>query len=105
MVICYGGRHVCRPYEKTNFSALEITNLFTRWSSDVAKQTYTVLIVPDFPRKFEANIMVLVRIENDKVIIEEDTTDRPLWRELVRAGIPREQIILTYAGEKLPNNF
>ena len=71
--------------------------------SDVAKQTYTVLIVPDFPRKFEANIMVLAHIENDKVLIEEDTTDRPLWRELVRAGIPREQIILTYAGEKLPD--
>ena len=46
--------------------------------------------------------MVLARIENDKVLIEEDTTDRPLWRELVRAGIPREQIVLIYSGEKLP---
>lgn len=71
--------------------------------SDPAKQTYTVVIVPDFPRKFEANIMVLARVEDDKVVIEEDTTDRPLWRELVRAGIPREQIILAYAGEKPPD--
>ncbi|MBI1278677.1 MAG: hypothetical protein GC179_11175 [Anaerolineaceae bacterium] len=70
--------------------------------SDVARQIYTVPIVPDFPRKFEANIMVLARVENEKVVIEEDTTDRPLWRELVRAGIPREQIILAYIGEKLP---
>ena len=46
--------------------------------SDTAKQTYSVIIVPDFPRKFEANIMVLARIVDDKVIIEEDTTDRPL---------------------------
>ena len=68
--------------------------------SDAAKQTYSVIIVPDFPRKFEASIMVLAHVENDNVIIEEDTTDRPLWRELVRAGIPREQIILAYAGEK-----
>ena len=47
-------------------------------------------------------VVVAARIINDKVIIDEDITDRPLWRELVRAGIPREQIILTYAGEKLP---
>jgi hypothetical protein len=39
---------------------------------------------------------------DDTVIIEHDTTDRPLWKELVRAGIPREQIILAYAGEEAP---
>jgi hypothetical protein len=41
----------------------------------------------------------------DKVVIEEDTTDRPLVNELVRAGIPREQIICTYIGEKLPEEL
>jgi vancomycin permeability regulator SanA len=48
--------------------------------------------------------MVMARVVGDKVIIDEDTTDRPLWKELVAAGIPREQIILTYAGETLPEN-
>jgi hypothetical protein len=33
----------------------------------------------------------------DKVIIDEDVTDRPLWEELVRAGVPREKIICAYA--------
>lgn len=70
--------------------------------SDPERQTYTVIIVPDAPRKCKAGVVVVARIVNDKVIIDEDITDRPLWRELVRAGIPREQIILTYAGEKLP---
>ena len=69
--------------------------------SDPEKHTYAVMIVPDFPRKFDASIMVLARLDNGKVVIEEDTTDHPLWRELVRAGIPREQIVLAYAGEKL----
>lgn len=44
----------------------------------------------------------MARIVGDSVIIEHDVTDRPLLHELMRAGIPREQIILTYAGEPLP---
>lgn len=71
--------------------------------SDPEKHTYAVMMVPDFPRKFDASIIVLARLDNGKVVIEEDTTDHPLWRELVRAAIPREQIILAYAGEKLPD--
>jgi hypothetical protein len=71
--------------------------------SDTEKQTYTVIIVPDPPRKYKAGVVVAARIVNNKVVIDEDITDRPLWRELVRAGIPREQIILSYAGEKLPD--
>lgn len=70
--------------------------------SDSDRQTYAVIIVPDVPRKYKAGVVVAARIVNDKVIIDEDITDRPLWEELVRAGIPREQIILAYAGEKLP---
>ncbi len=70
--------------------------------SDAARQRYTVLVVPDSSRKFDAGITVLARVVDDKVIIDEDTTDRPLWKELVRAGIPREQIILAYAGEQMP---
>jgi hypothetical protein len=67
-----------------------------------SRKIYAVVDVPDYPRKFPAQTIVMARILNGKVIIDEDTTDRPLWKELVRAGIPREQIILAYAGEALP---
>jgi hypothetical protein len=70
--------------------------------SDTKRQIYSVIGVPDYPRKFPAVIVMLTRIEDGKVIIEHDISDRPLWEALVRAGIPRDQIILTYAGEKLP---
>ena len=70
--------------------------------SDDERQRYAVLIVAEPPPKFDAGIMVMARIVGNYVVIDEDTTDRPLWEELVRAGIPRDQIILTYAGEKLP---
>jgi hypothetical protein len=70
--------------------------------SDTEHRHYSVLVFPDYPRKFRAGIVVAARIVNDKVVIDEDRTDRPLWKELVQAGIPREQIICAYAGEKLP---
>jgi len=43
----------------------------------------------------------MARGENDKVVIEEDLTDKPLVDALIQAGIPREQIVLAYAGDKL----
>lgn len=72
--------------------------------TDVKRQLYTVLAVPDYPRKYKAGIVVIARVVDDKVVIEEDNTDRPLVDELMRAGIPREQIILAYAGESLPTD-
>lgn len=69
--------------------------------SDTMRQVFTVLVIPNHPPKFDSGIVVMARVVEDKVIIEEDTTDRPLWKELVRAGIPRPQIICAYAGEKL----
>jgi hypothetical protein len=70
--------------------------------SDTARQRYAVLVIPDYPRKEWAGIVVAARIVNDTVVIDEDITDRPLWEELVRAGIPREKITCTYAGEQIP---
>ncbi|MCC7450458.1 MAG: XisI protein [Anaerolineae bacterium] len=63
------------------------------------EQVYAVVAV-DWPvRHYPASVVVLARIEGDMVIIEEDTTDRPLVDSLVHAGIPREKIIRAYAGE------
>jgi hypothetical protein len=70
--------------------------------SDTVRQHYAVLIFPDYPRKYRAAIIVAARVVDDVVIIDEDITDRPLWKELMRAGIPREKIILTYIGEQIP---
>ncbi len=46
--------------------------------------------------------MVMARIVNDTVIIDEDTTDRPLVNELANAGIPRDKIVLAYLPEPSP---
>jgi XisI protein len=66
-------------------------------------QVYAVLVV-DYPvHRYPAGIVVMARIEDDQVFIEEDRTDRPLLDALVQAGVPREKIVLAYAGEAVPS--
>jgi len=65
---------------------------------DDTRKIDSVLVVP-LKRDIEPHIMVMTRIEGDQVIIEADTTDRPLDEALVAAGIPRAQIVLAYSGE------
>lgn len=69
---------------------------------NIEKKVYAVILIDRPTRKQPANAVVVARIAGDKVIIEEDFTDRPLVDRLLEAGIPREQIVLKYAGEQLP---
>jgi len=77
----------------------------TYYIEDPKRHIYTVIIVPDdnYPLNLKAGVTVMARIVGDKVVIDQDITDRPLYEELIRAGIPRSQIVLAYAGEKLPD--
>src|SRR5262249_51193626 len=78
----------------------------TYYFENPAKLQFAVVIVPDYeyPRKSRAHVVVIAHIVGDAVVIDEDTTDRPLYEELIRAGIPREKIVLLYAGEKPPQS-
>lgn len=49
-----------------------------------------------------ADTGLVARVTDDYVIIEHDMNDKPLVDALVQAGIPREYIILAYAGEPIP---
>jgi hypothetical protein len=71
---------------------------------DEKQQRYTVVVIPeeDHPLVSHTGVIVMARIVGNKVIIDEDITDKPLYEELIQRGIPREQIVLAYAGEKLP---
>ena len=76
----------------------------TYYFEDFANQAFTVVIVPDYqyPRKSKTTVTVMAHIVGNKVVIDEDITDRPLYEALMSAGVPREQIVLAYAGEALP---
>jgi len=70
---------------------------------DDTRQIYAVNAV-DYPRYKEMpDVVVMARIVGDKVVIEHDGTDKPLVQALLQRGIPREQIVLAYAGEPVPD--
>lgn len=46
---------------------------------------------------------LIVRLIGDIVVIDHDNNNKPLVDALVQAGVPREQIVLAYAGETIPH--
>jgi len=69
---------------------------------DNEQQRYAIVSLPNLPRPFPSRVVLMARIENETIIIEEDITDKPLVDALmVNSNIPREQIVLAYAGEML----
>lgn len=66
---------------------------------------YSIVVVSDndYPLERFTRVMMMARIEGDSIIIEADTTDKPLYEGLMHAGVPREKIILAYAGERVPD--
>ena len=64
---------------------------------DASKTTFSVIFSGDG----EVLPVVLARLEHGVVIIDRDQTNKPLVDALMQAGVPREKIILAYAGESL----
>jgi hypothetical protein len=48
------------------------------------------------------NTSLIVHRMGDLILIDQNTNSDPLYEALMQAGIPREQIILAYAGEPVP---
>jgi hypothetical protein len=47
-----------------------------------------------------ANSSLIVRLMEGKIVVERDMNSKPLYEALLQAGIPREKIVLAYAGEE-----
>jgi hypothetical protein len=69
---------------------------------DNEQQHYAVVSLPNLPRPYPSRVVVMARIVENKVLIEEDITDKPFVNALMQNGnIPREQIVLAYSGESI----
>lgn len=80
--------------KKVVFSyAVEGFNARTFALSNEEEKVYAVTVVDIGVRLRPAGVVVIARVEGNRVIIEDDLTDRPLIDALVSAGIPREQIL------------
>ena len=68
---------------------------------DNERHGYAAVSVPR-EHKNKARVVVMARVEANKVIIETDITDKPLHQALQQAGIKQQQIVLAYMGETEP---
>jgi XisI protein len=60
---------------------------------------FTIMSIANVRSEKIVETGIVARIEYETIIIEHDISNKPLIDALVQAGIPREQIILAYAGE------
>ena len=62
-----------------------------------------ILSVVTVPQDKNPSFMsLLVRIVAETVVIERDQNDKPLVDALIQAGVSRNQIVLAYMGETVP---
>lgn len=85
-----------KGYAKKGFNAVS----YLTTSAD--EQHFVVMSIGKVHKKRIMNIGLVVELVGNKIIIDEDINTKPLVDALVQAGIPREQIILAYAGEPVP---
>jgi hypothetical protein len=60
---------------------------------------YTVTSVGQVRDQHIVDTGLVARIAGERIVIEHDVNDKPLVDALLQAGVPREQIVLAYAGE------
>jgi len=65
-------------------------------------QAFTVVSVGYMDGQRYASADLIVRLIADRVVIERDDNYPPLVDALMQAGVPRDNIILAYAGEPVP---
>ncbi len=65
------------------------------------EDVFAVITVAKDQKKHIADAGLIVRLEGDFVIVEQDLNSKIVLEALLQAGIPREKIVLTYAGESL----
>jgi hypothetical protein len=82
--------------------AVEMLNGHSYLMSSADNRAFAVIAVDDEHNEYSGSAGLIARIEGDKIIIEHDMYNKPLVDALVQAGVPREQIVLTYIGETVP---
>lgn len=71
-------------------------------TSNADQNRFVVTAVGQVKGERVVNTSLMVQLADNRVIIDQDTNSKPLVDALLQAGIPRQQIILAYAGEPVP---
>jgi hypothetical protein len=71
--------------------------------ADDERGIYAVNAV-DYPQRDDvAGVVVLARLVDGVIVVEEDMADKKLVDALTARGVPRDKIVLAYAGDPLPD--
>ena len=81
--------------------AQDAINGYSQMTANANDTLWTVIAVGSVRGVPVVETGLVVRIVGESIIIERDINDKPLVDALQAAGVPREQIILAYAGEVL----
>jgi hypothetical protein len=81
--------------------ATEGENGYSYLTQTLDGDVFTVVYVSQQRGKTEIDTGLLVRIVNGRIIVLRDQNNKPLVDALLQAGVPREQIVLAYAGESV----
>ena len=67
--------------------------------SSADRQVFAIVSVGHVRDGHIVDTGIVARVAGERIIIERDVNDRPLVDALVQDGVPRERIVLAYAGE------
>ena len=74
-------------------------NGFSYLAENEESTVFTIISVGQLPDKRIVDAGLIVQLIDNQIVIDRDVNDKLLVDALLQAGIPREQIILAYAGE------
>lgn len=72
---------------------------YLTWNAD--RTVYAIISVGAIRGKQFVDTDLIVRLVDDRIVIDRDANSKPLVDALMQAGVPRRQIVLTYAGESI----
>jgi hypothetical protein len=80
----------------------KVINGYSYLTQSEDASVFTVVVVTERHGKHHSGVSLIVVVSSDHVIVERDQTDKIVLDALLQVGIPREKIILAYAGEPVP---
>jgi len=75
-------------------------NGYTYFTKSDDQTIMSIVFVGEVRGRQFTTTSIMVRMVGTRIIIEDDRTNKPLVDALMQAGVPRDQIVLAYAGEQ-----
>ena len=89
-------KKILTEYEKIASQTPNISGVDTVLSFDEERDQYLWFDIGWNERKRVQAISVYIRIKNEKIYIEEDWTEEGIATELLREGVPKDDIVLAF---------